>query len=85
MLIDEENKEKIKEKKGIKDISSCYPPYTARRSRFVKHFLKTAPAPPEEPLHQRSRSQSRFGWSRSPPKQALHMDIHDLVLHPLRV
>jgi hypothetical protein len=38
------------------DIALSYPPYTTRRSRFAKYFLKTAPTPLEEPLHHRSRS-----------------------------
>jgi hypothetical protein len=53
--VEKKIKEK-KEKKDIMDIALSYPPYTARRSRFAKYFLKTAPTPPEEPLHHRSRS-----------------------------
>jgi hypothetical protein len=54
--IDKDNKEESKrnKKKGIMDFSSSYPPYTVRRSRFKKRFLKMAPAPPEKPLHQES-------------------------------
>lgn len=74
-LIDEENKgENKRKKKDIMDISSSYPPYTARRSHFVKHFLKTAPALQEEPLYRRSRSQNRFQRS-SPPKQILPEEL----------
>jgi 2'-5' RNA ligase len=68
--VKEKNKKKSK-KGGHYGYSSFHPHYTVRRSRFAKRFLKMAPAPSEEPLHQRSRSQSRFGWSRSPPKRAL--------------
>jgi hypothetical protein len=40
---------KLKKGKSIIYISTFYSPYTVRRSRFAKRFLKTAPAPPEEP------------------------------------
>jgi SNF2 family DNA or RNA helicase len=36
--------------------------------------FKTAPTPPEKPLHQRSRSQSRFFRSRSPAKQTRSLE-----------
>jgi hypothetical protein len=61
-LIEIENKNK--KRKGIVDISSFYPPYTTRRSRFA---TKTDSAPPQNPLYQHSRScHSR---SRSPAKR----------------
>ena len=40
---------------------------------FCQIFSKTAPTPPEKPLHLRSRSQSCFWKSRSPAKQALNL------------
>jgi hypothetical protein len=57
------------------DFSSSYPPYppyTARRSHFTKHFLKTTPAPPKKSLHQKSQSRSCFRWSRSPNRPYLY-------------
>ena len=38
---------------------------------FCQIFRKTASALLEKPLHQKSRSRSRFCWSRSPAKQTL--------------
>jgi hypothetical protein len=38
---------------------------------FCQTFSKTASAPSEKPLHQRSQSRSRFWRSRSPAKEAL--------------
>jgi hypothetical protein len=38
---------------------------------FCQTFSKITPTPSEKPLHQRSRSRSRFWRSRSPAKQTL--------------
>jgi hypothetical protein len=51
------------------DISPSYPLYTIKRNHFAKRFFETAPTLPEKSLHH--RSQSRFGWNRSPPKHTL--------------
>jgi hypothetical protein len=67
----EKKREKSKKKKkGTMDISPFCQPYTVRRNRFAKYFIKTAPVPRKEPLHQRSRRRGCFEWSRSPPKHA---------------
>ena len=39
---------------------------------FCQTFFKTAPTPPEKPLHQRSQSRSCFWRSRNPTKHALN-------------
>jgi hypothetical protein len=46
---------------------------------FCQTFFKMTPTPPEEPLHQRSqsRSRTRFRCSRSLPKQALKLQLHE--------
>ena len=41
---------------------------------FCQTFFKTAPTPPEKPLHQMSQSRSCFQRSRSPAKQALRIE-----------
>jgi hypothetical protein len=68
-----ETKNKInkvnKKEKGIVDISSSHPPYTARGSCFAKRFLKMSTAPSKKPLL-KSQSRSRFRRSRSPANHA---------------
>ena len=42
---------------------------------FCQTFFKTTSAPPEKPLHQRSRSQSYFSRSQSSTKRALRKTV----------
>jgi len=48
-----------------------YPFIKISMKPFYQTLYKTAPAPPEKPLHQRSRSWSRFLRSQNSTKQAL--------------
>ena len=50
-----------------------------RMELFCQTFCKTAPAPPEKPLHQRSWSRSCFWRSRSSAKQALSPTSAQLI------
>jgi hypothetical protein len=49
---------KIKNGKGIIDISPSYPHYTAMRSCFAKYFSKTVSVLPQNPLYHHSHSRS---------------------------
>src|SRR6185312_3692129 len=42
---------------------------------FCQTFSKTAPTPPEKPLHLRSQSRSCFWKSRSPAKRGLSLAL----------
>jgi len=55
-----------------------YPFIKISMKPFCQTLYKTAPAPLEKPLHQRSRSWSCFWWSRSPAKQALSWSLGGL-------
>ena len=66
------NGKKIKWKsKGVMDISSFLCILNKLKKPFCQTFSKTALTPPEKPLHQKSRSYSRFWRSRMPAKHAL--------------
>jgi hypothetical protein len=69
--IKERNRKEKRKEKGIIDILSSYPPYTARRSCFAKRFPKTDSTPQQNPLHQHSHSRSCHSHSRSPAKRTL--------------
>ena len=67
-------RKKIKNKKGKKYREWQFRYYTIliqQGKLFCQSFCKMALAPAVKPLHQRSRSWSRFWRSRSPAKQAL--------------
>ena len=71
-------------KNELRTASCCGFTSSSAKEPFCQTFSRTALAPPEELLIQRSQSRSHFQRSQSPTKQALSPLFEILEMHVLR-